>query len=116
DDGSELFGIGTTLPDGSKAEDGFQALAMYDDPSYGGNGDGMIDSNDAVWNRLHIWIDANHDGVCSPTETNPIHKYGVEAISLAAARTTIRDSARNGHFLRGHYWRHVNGHLQFFDI
>jgi len=31
DDGSELFGIGTTLPSGEKASNGFVALAMYDD-------------------------------------------------------------------------------------
>ena len=116
ENGSELFGIGTVLPDGTRATDGFQALSMYDAPEQGGNGDGFIDSNDDVWSKLRIWIDSNHDGVCQPTETGPIHRYGVEAISLSAVKTTYVDGNGNGHFLRGRYWRHIGGHLQFFDI
>jgi hypothetical protein len=116
DDGSELFGIATVMPDGKKAKDGFQALAMYDDAAQGGNADGVIDSNDAVWNKLRVWIDINHNGVCEPGEVNPLRKYGVEAISLAAVRSTFVDADGNGHFLRGHYWRHVGGHVQLFDI
>jgi len=116
DNGSELFGVGTVLPDGTKARDGFEALAMYDDPGRGGNGDGVIDAHDEVWNKLRLWVDANHDGVCQSTEVDPIHKFGIEGISLAAVKSTYVDSHGNGHYLRGRYWRHVQGHLQFFDI
>src|SRR5438477_1878381 len=75
DNGSELFGIGTVMPDGTKAKDGFQALAIYDQPSQGGNSDGVIDSHDAVWKELRVWIDANHNGICEPGEVSPLHKY-----------------------------------------
>ena len=47
-DGTELFGVGTDLPAGVKAHDGFEALAMYDDPAYGGNGDGVISKGDDI--------------------------------------------------------------------
>ena len=97
DDGSELFGIGTTLPDGTKATDGFQALAVYDDPNHGGNGDGMISSADRVWNQLRVWIDRNHNGVCDPGETASIREYGIEEILLAAASMNYVDSAGNIH-------------------
>jgi len=116
DNGSGLFGIGTVLPDGSKATDGFQALAMYDNPAQGGNGDGLIDANDAVWNQLRVWIDANHDGVCDPGEVAPLARYGVEAISLAPMRGTFVDANGNGHYLRGQYWRHVHNHVELFDV
>jgi len=116
DNGSELLGIGTVLPDGTKAKDGFQALAVYDDPAQGGNGDGMIDSRDAVWNRLRVWIDANHNGICEPSEVFSLHKFGVEGVSLAAVSTTYVDGKGNGHHLRGQYWRHVGGQVQLFDI
>ena len=43
DDGSELFGDVMTLPDGSRALRGFDALRAYDS-----NGDGKIDAADAV--------------------------------------------------------------------
>ena len=116
DDGSELFGIGTVLPDGTKATDGFQALSMYDLPSQDGNDDGVIDTSDVVWNKLRVWIDENHDGVCQPTEVNPLHKFGAESIPLNAVRTTFVDENGNGHSLRGHYTRRVDGRIQFFEI
>jgi len=116
DDGSELFGVGTLLSDGTHAHDGFQALSMYDSPAFGGNGDGFIDSNDGVWNRLRVWVDSDHDGSCQPAETRPLHEYQVETIALDAVSTGIRDPEGNGHYLRGRYWRHVRGKLVFFDI
>jgi hypothetical protein len=42
--GSELFGTSMQLADGTFAVNGFQALAQFD-----ANGDGKIDSSDAVW-------------------------------------------------------------------
>lgn len=107
DNGRELFGIGTVMPDGSRAKDGFEALAMYDQPSYGGNGDGVIDDRDAVWNELRVWIDSNHDGVCDPGETAPIHAYGVEQIHLSAVPANSLDVAGNLHLFEGLYWRRV---------
>ena len=34
----------------------------------------------------------------------------------SAIRTNFVDSQGNGHYLRSRFWRHVNGHLQFFAI
>jgi len=116
DNGRELFGIGTRLPDGNPATNGFQALAMYDDPALGGNGDDVINADDAVWNRLRVWVDANHDGACEPTEVSPIHAFGIENIPLNVVPTNFLDENGNGHFLRGRYQRHVKGQIQLFDI
>lgn len=41
DDGSELFGDSTAQPPSEEAN-GFRALAVYDVPALGGNGDGWI--------------------------------------------------------------------------
>jgi len=107
DDGSELFGVGTVMPDGTMAKDGFEALALYDLPQYGGNGDGIIDAQDEVWNHLRVWMDSNHDGVCDPGETGPIHEYGVEEIPLGAVIARSKDPAGNTHVLQGVYMRRV---------
>ena len=107
--GSELFGVGTVMPDGSRGRDGFAALAVYDSVPHGGNSDGILDASDAVWNRLRLWVDTNHDGVCDPTETGPIHKYGVQEITVTAALTNAVDDAGNVHLLASAYRRKAIG-------
>ena len=49
DNGSELFGDVMTLPDGSLALTGFDALRAYDS-----NGDGKIDASDEVYASLKV--------------------------------------------------------------
>jgi hypothetical protein len=35
------------------------------------------------WNRLRLWRDADHDGICDPGEALPSHRFGVLKIDLA---------------------------------
>lgn len=106
-DGRELFGIATRLPDGSKAGHGFIALQSYDLPVHGGNADGRITSADVVWGRLRLWVDADHDGRSTIFETGPMQSYGVTALELAYMTDPGRDPAGNEHRYRGTYHRRV---------
>jgi hypothetical protein len=111
DDGSELFGTGTVLPNGQRAQNGFEALTVYDSPQYGGNGDGIIDVADQVWGRLRLWVDRNHNGRSENDETNPIHAAGVLAIQLPGDEplSWVEDGSGNFHVFRTTFTRRVTG-------
>jgi hypothetical protein len=85
-DGSELFGTSTTLKNGAKAIDGYQALAELDS-----NQDGVISSQDTSFSKLGVWVDSNSDAQTGIGELKSLTELNITQINLAA--NIARDSS-----------------------
>lgn len=78
-DGSELFG--------TKSGDGFEDLSAYDE-----DGNGWIDENDDVWNKLKIWVQDENGN----SKLYSLTEQGVGAICLQNVSTEFGQRGTNG--------------------
>ncbi|PIT07937.1 hypothetical protein [Snodgrassella communis] len=92
DNGSELFGNNTILPDGSKASNGFEALKQYDS-----NGDGVINHLDDIWSKLRVWQDQTADGITQQGELHRLDELGITSIDLHYKESDYVDNSNNSH-------------------
>ena len=95
DNGGELFGNYSAQPDPASGEErnGFRALAEYDKPYRGGDGDGSITASDAVFSSLRLWQDANHNGISEPSELKTL-----AALKLTKIDCDYKESKRTDEF------------------
>jgi hypothetical protein len=92
--GKELFGNVTPQPQ-SATPNGFLALAEFDKPENGGNGDGVIDEKDAVFSQLVLWIDENHDGISQTSELHKLSEFGIHSLSISYFESRKTDEFGN---------------------
>jgi hypothetical protein len=100
DDGSELFGNHTTPGD----QNGFEALATLS----GNRGvKDYVDSDDPLFAKLLIWVDANHNGYSEPTELRPFSDLYTR-IGIGYQHHNRRDGFGNLFVWRG--WAEMREH------
>ena len=104
DHGGELFGDVTVLTDGTRASNGYQALAELDSSSFRGNGDSFLDSSDAAFGTLLVWTDANHDGVSQGDELETLKQAGIHRIGLGYREAQRADRHGNRFQFFGRAW------------
>jgi hypothetical protein len=93
----------TPQPD-SASPNGYVALAVYDDPANGGNGDGYIDRRDSIYSSLLIWVDKNHDGISQPEELLTLRQAHIKRIDLHYQPVPHIDEFNNVFALRARIW------------
>ncbi|TAN72685.1 MAG: hypothetical protein EPN20_03615, partial [Magnetospirillum sp.] len=85
------------IEDGSELVGGFSDLAGFD-----ANADGRVDSADAAWTDLKVWVDKNRDGKSQRNELYGLAQLGIASIGVAAAASGRYDSGNivtaEGHF------------------
>jgi hypothetical protein len=94
DDATELFGDRTDQPPSAEPH-GFLALAVFDDPAHGGDGDGVISAADSVFSDLRLWLDHDKDGLTDLGELVPLASADIAAIELDFFRAERRDNFGN---------------------
>lgn len=105
DDGSELFGNHSPAYPNQRmlrAENGFAALDFLQGPDFGQSvADRLMDSRDAMFARLLLWTDANHNGISEPDELQSAAAAGLVSIGLDFEDHKRRDQHDNRFRLRG---------------
>jgi hypothetical protein len=90
-DGSELFGEASILPDGETAAHGYVALKAMDT-----NGDGVINNQDARWADLQVWTDGNSNGLTDEDELASLDSLGITQLDAQPTATSV---ANNGNWV-----------------
>jgi hypothetical protein len=91
--GAELLGSSTQLANGSVASDGWAALGAMDT-----NGDGKVDVQDANFDKLRVWVDADADGVTDAGELKSLADVGIASFDLNHDNSVTQ---QNGNVLMG---------------
>jgi hypothetical protein len=86
-DGRELFGAATVLANGQRAGNGYNAMGIEDT-----NHDGKLNKHDANFDKLKVWVDANHDGKTDAGELKGLVDLGIVELDLSHVTGTKVDN------------------------
>jgi len=94
-----------------ETKNGFRTLAVFDRLDRGGNGDGKINSRDAIYVDLQLWQDVNHNGVSEGNELHSLAEMGLEEIELRYKESRRHDDHGNWFRFRSKVWDSHGSHI-----
>jgi len=97
---------------GGPGANGFEALRNAGDD----NQDGQIDAQDAIYQKLRVWVDTNQDGLSQAGELHTLQELGIDAIKLGYDAVN-KDSNGNRIIGEGSFVRNgVESYAAAFDL
>ena len=113
DNQTELYGDQTLDAAGNLARSGFAALAADD-----ANHDGKVDAQDAAWNDIRLWRDANRDGLSQAAELLRPDELGIASFGTTGTNKYdwfggTTQKLRSGSYTRTDGSRGEIGEMQF---
>ncbi len=97
-DGGELFGDSTRFLNGEIAPHGFAALSEFDDDK-----DGVINKDDAIFDKLRIFQDLNQNGKTDAGELFSLEEKKIAGLNLTYQNSPFIDKFGNAHRQLGTY-------------
>lgn len=95
-DANELVGGMSPGPNGFATLRSYDGVTRFDTPDAGRlPPDGQIDEHDALFAKLVLWTDANHDGLAQESELESLAHAGVTAIYTGYMGRSERDCFGN---------------------
>jgi len=94
----QLFGDSTRLLDGTIAAHGFAALSEFDDDK-----DGVINKDDAIFDKLRIFQDFNQNGKADAGELFSLAEKKIVSLNITHQDSPFIDKFGNAHRQLGTY-------------
>jgi len=113
-DGTSPYGHNAQTRHGY-APNGFAALAYFDEVRHGGNGNGVLDPGDDIWEQIRVWEDTCHCGDSTKGTLYKLSDLGITEFALNYVEENRHDRYGNNLLFKS-YMAQKGAHVSIYDV